>query len=86
MGKLCNRLRVLKVTTTVFMNVRSETRSRTRHTSNSLLDCLVEMMPIFDKTLLKVIADRHISIQYVPDFGIDQVKVWAAGWRWPQLG
>ena len=82
-GKLFTRLqRGLKVTT-IFMNTR--TQSNTPLWNSPLSDSVVEAMPLMDKMLLNVVDIVYpgmvdLSTQHVPDFVVNRIKVWDAGW------
>jgi len=77
---------VLKVTI-VFTNTRIMQSIEHASLSNrsELDDSVVEAMPLFDKTVLNVVdAVDHstvvLSLQHVPDFAFDHMKVWIVGW------
>jgi len=79
-GKLFTRLQCMLKVATVFTNTHMQLNTSL---PNSLLDhSVVEVMPLFDKMLLKVVdtvdpGTVDSALQHVPDLIVDWIKVWA---------
>ena len=59
----------------------TSTQSNTPLANSSLNDSVVEEIPLFNKTLLKVVdtvdsGTVDSRLQHVPDFAGDQIEVW----------